>query len=384
MSVRAISPRRDVEELTFPVSVAILPSVPRAFITPVVSLQRSIQNRGLLPITNQFEGGALGNALVRWRCGYVRPFVRVGGPLGTDLCPNTVAWVLTKNEAVLFPASPVSGRTSGYRNLGRTLCDKWRILRTMTRLRDVVRARFLLHVGLMGLSTILLTGCPNPQTYGTPRTTPPGKVTHTIAAETMTVSGTTKTSDTDYSTGEETEGEERVSATFPVPPTYQLRIGLADRVDLGIKVANMTSLGADIKLNPVRGGFDFAIAPGVQWFRLSAGGDSLNVTYLHLPLMFGVNLSTDTSLIFTPGVVYVAAGTSEGADGNDAIFQSSGLGARFGIGFEYRVSPKFALHPELTAIRGLTGPYGDVEATIVLFGLGFNIANIPDYSDVDS
>jgi hypothetical protein len=253
----------------------------------------------------------------------------------------------------------------------------------MTRLGDGKGAQFLSGVGLLGLSTLLLTGCPNPQTYGTPRTTPPGTVTHTIAAETMTVSGTDKTFGTDPTTGQDLARDERVSVTFPVPPTYQLRIGLAESVDLGIKVANMSSLGADVKVNPLRGSFDFAIAPGVQWFRLSLGSESLDVTYLHLPLMFGVNLSTDTSLVFTPGVVYVAAGDLGDADGRDAIVQSSGLGARLGVGFEYRVSPRFALHPELTAIRGVTGQYGEVEASIVVFGFGFNIANIPDYGDVD-
>lgn len=239
---------------------------------------------------------------------------------------------------------------------------------------------------LFGLGTALvLTGCPNPQTYGTPRTTPKGKVTHTVAPEVLMVTGNATTTEVDPTTGATTTDEEPVSVTVPIPPSYKLRVGVADRVDIGVSVPNMSSLGADVKVNPVRGDFDLAVDPGVQWFGVNAGDASFNVFYLHLPLMLGINFSPDTTLVLTPGVLYSAVMTSAddvAVDGEDAVYRSSGLAARFGVGFQYRVSPKFALHPEVTGIRGLTGDYGETEGTIVLFGLGFNIANMPDYSDV--
>ena len=238
-------------------------------------------------------------------------------------------------------------------------------------------------LGLCLLGALLLTGCPNPQTYGTPRTTPAGKVTHTIAPEAMTVKGTSSTSQTDPITGQEQSIEEDVSVTVPLFPTYQLRIGASDSVDIGIKVANLSSLGTDVKINPIRGTFDLAIDPGFQWFGINAGSESFNVFYGHLPLMLGFNFSRDTSLVLTPGVVYSWASATTDAGGEDSLLTSSGVAGRLGIGFEYRASSSFAIHPEVTTIRGLTGDFGDNGGTIIVFGFGFNIANIPDYSDIE-
>ena len=83
--------------------------------------------------------------------------------------------------------------------------------------------RHSLNLGLLGVAALVCTGCPNPNTYGTPRTTPSGKLSHSIAVEAVGISAT------DGATGEE------VSATAPTLPTYTLRIGLADQLDMGIR-----------------------------------------------------------------------------------------------------------------------------------------------------
>jgi hypothetical protein len=64
---------------------------------------------------------------------------------------------------------------------------------------------------------------------------------------------------------------------------------------------------------------------------------------------------------------------------------TDGLSVRGGLGLNIRVSPKFAIQPELTVIRGLQEPGPDSSFDSVfmyVFGVGFNIANLPDFSDV--
>src|SRR5690349_21254831 len=94
----------------------------------------------------------------------------------------------------------------------------------------------LLGIRLGALATIaaLCTGCPNPQTYGTPRTTPAGKIQHNLAAEGIGASS------------------DAGSFTVPNVPTYTLRVGVADTVDIGARIANLTSIGADVKWNFIK------------------------------------------------------------------------------------------------------------------------------------
>src|SRR5215207_1572927 len=92
-----------------------------------------------------------------------------------------------------------------------------------------------IRLGVLVGGAALCTGCPNPNTYGTPRTTPVGKVQHTVAAEGMS-----------YNIE---QGGRTDSGTFPNLPSYQLRVGVADTVDIGARITNLTSVGADVKWN---------------------------------------------------------------------------------------------------------------------------------------
>src|SRR5262245_48053406 len=130
-------------------------------------------------------------------------------------------------------------------------------------------AQVALNLGLLGSLAFLCTGCPNPNTYGTPRTTPAGKLSHSIAVEAVGISVT------DGATNEE------VSATLPTLPTYTLRIGLADQHDMGVRAANLTSLGADLKWNFVKSDvLDIAIDPGFQFATLTVNNDSTTLIYM--------------------------------------------------------------------------------------------------------
>jgi hypothetical protein len=226
-------------------------------------------------------------------------------------------------------------------------------------------------LGLLG------TGCPNPNTYGTPRTIPAGKIAHTVAAEFIGYRATRR--DVYVSESEPRD----VGATIPVMPSYMLRVGIADRFDFGFRAANFTSLGIDLKANFVRTpSFDLAIDPMVQW-----AGILVDSTHYHFPLLIGINLSDAFSIVATPGIMYATSSLDKTKDlaAVAQLMGTTGLSMRFGLGFDARVSPKFAVHPEVTLLRALNPPK-DTEfenVTIFVFGVGFNLGRLPDYSDVD-
>lgn len=232
-------------------------------------------------------------------------------------------------------------------------------------------ARNVRGLALVGaVAALALTGCPSPSIYGTARTLPAGQIQQTAAVEVIGVSSSGAT------------------AFAPNLPTYQLRIGVADRVDLGFRVANLTSLGADAKINLVRGAFDLAIMPGVQggYISASSGGSSssssssgLGIVYLHLPAILGFNLSRSFTLLATPGIMYsIATGSTATADSDRVQYTATGFSLRLGIGANIRVASSFSIQPELTALYV-------PETSGVLFtgGIGFSFGAHPDYSDVN-
>lgn len=60
-------------------------------------------------------------------------------------------------------------------------------------------------------------------------------------------------------------------------------------LDIGAHVHNLSSFGVDLKVNPVRGVFDLAVDPGLQYFYVGSDDVSVHVLYLHAPVMLGVN-----------------------------------------------------------------------------------------------
>jgi hypothetical protein len=227
--------------------------------------------------------------------------------------------------------------------------------------------RPLLAFSVVAAAAAMLTGCPNPNTYGTPRTTPPGKISHSVAAEAWGFKATDGATDAE------------VSAVVPVPPTYTLRVGLADPVDIGVRVANMTSLGADVKWNFIKGDvFDMALDPGFQWYSISVGEVSTNVIYLNGPLLLGFNLDDSISLVLTPGVTYGLVSADITSDGNEAGATSDGMLGRLGLGFDFRISDGFAIHPEITFLKTLSNPDND-DVLMYTFGVGFNFGKLPHF-----
>lgn len=210
-------------------------------------------------------------------------------------------------------------------------------------------------------------GCPNPNTYGTPRTIPAGKISHTIALEGVNLSGNI-TNTVNASTGQTTT--QRGSLTLPTFPGYTLRVGLGSRVDLAAKITNFSMLGADVKWNFLRTRvFDAAIAPGLQGAYSSAG----YLAYFHGPLVLGLNAGDSVTFVVTPGVSYLASSVN-GTSTLERLTQSA-LFARIGGGVNLRVSKGFALQPEVTVLQN----FDAFELRFITFGLGLDFANLPKY-----
>jgi hypothetical protein len=233
------------------------------------------------------------------------------------------------------------------------------------------------------------TGCPNPNTYQSARTIPAGEVAHTFGFETMRAR--VKLTQTRVaSDGTETQSSGTTTTTVPTPPTYMLRVGALERLDFGLRLANMSSLGLDAKFNFVRGLFDVALDPGMQFYRvrISSGPEGNftddgavvgNVGWLHAPLLLFINATPSIGFGLTPGISYAWASTDfQASDDIEVAVTHEGPSARLGIAVNVRTSERFSLQPELTMLRGL-----DDEANrLVFFGLGMNFGSLPDRSDL--
>ncbi len=247
-----------------------------------------------------------------------------------------------------------------------------------------MRLHWPLRIAAPVAAVLFLCGCPNPNAYTTPRTLNPGDLQWQVAAEGWGATFNETVPNT-------TVGVHTVSTSIftPTLPTFGIRYGITDGFDLGARLSNLDSLSVDGKIRLVKGTVDLAVDPGLQAFYLSvsSGTDASNQTvttsaaifYFHLPLLVGFNLSEKFSIVVSPGVTYAVATTAINS-GNDQqqAAASTGLMARGGIGVDWRLSKKFAIHPEVTFLKS----FGDNDALMYLFGIGFNIGAQPDYSDL--
>ncbi len=224
-------------------------------------------------------------------------------------------------------------------------------------------------------ASLCLTACPNPNLYQTARTTPKGKLSYSISAEAIGVTAETTVED---SSGNRSTQE--TTHDVPLPPSFMLRYGLSDDVDLGFHVYNFVSPGFDTKINFLKDAVDIAVDPGVQVYRGSAGDEDFTVVYAHLPLILDLNFSSSISMVIAPGITYAHSSIDTSTqDLLTDINSNSGLIARAGIGFDFRVSKGFALHPEVTFLRSID----DTKWNTYVAGLGFNFGNLPSFADLD-
>ena len=212
---------------------------------------------------------------------------------------------------------------------------------------------------------VTLGGCPDPNTYSTPRTLAPGDLQIQVSMSGFTGTGRGQT------------------AVSPGLPSVGVRIGLADRLDVGARLSGFSSVQADLKYNFLRGRVDIAIDPMAQAYYYDVSGlrEAIGIAQLHLPVLFGVNLDEATTLLFTPGF-FAGLSTSplegSGASSVQVASLSDGLGARLGLGLNVRVSDKLSWQPEVTVWHQFT----DLDAWVCVFGIGLNAGAQPDYSDI--
>jgi hypothetical protein len=226
----------------------------------------------------------------------------------------------------------------------------------------------------LGLS-VLASGCLNPNTYGTPRTTPVGEVQQTLAFEVVSYRAVSRFEGTSQSQTE--------AGNTPLAPTYALRYGLSETLDIGGRFGNFSSLGTDLKWNFFKTDvIDVALDPGVTSFVVfdGIGGDGANVhVYANAPLLFGINPGPELTIAPSVGLGY-GLNTNEQAFNNsqEAIAATEALLLQAGLGLDFRLSSYFAIHPEMSVIRRLSGPAGSAMIWYT-FGLGFSWGALPNY-----
>jgi hypothetical protein len=224
---------------------------------------------------------------------------------------------------------------------------------------------------------LALSGCPNPNTYTTPRTLDPGKVQWQVAPEVIGANYKTTNGSTDANGN---LVKTNAGGVLPMLPSFGMRIGLAEGLELGLRAPNLEPIAADAKIRLLKGSFDMALDPGLQFYFASSNGNGYSAVFLHAPLLLGFNLSEKTSIVLSPGLTY-ATNTGNGViatavTGSSAV---AGFMGRLGVGVDFRVSHRFAIHPEITVLEQFTGSQ---DLFLVVGGVGFNFGAQPDYSDL--
>jgi hypothetical protein len=163
------------------------------------------------------------------------------------------------------------------------------------------------------------------------------------------------------------------SLVLPAPPSYTARIGVAESAEVGLHLSHLTSLGADFKWNPIRSEvFDLALDPGFNVGYLISDAGSAFTYYAQLPVLMDLNFSPNVTMVLSPGMaIYGATGESEG----DFAYVDPEPLFRGGLGFDFRTSKKFAVHPEVTILL----PFEEGYATIFLGGVGFSFGTLADF-----
>ncbi len=212
-----------------------------------------------------------------------------------------------------------------------------------------------------------LGGCTSPNTYATARTLKQGDFQHSVALEGIAYHSLQGT------------------GALPILPTYQLRAGVVDRLDVGARIGSLTQAGADVKFNFLRGPLDLAIAAGaeayIEWHYDPHGGRAPRRTgargIVHVPVIVAYNFSKELSLVGTPGIAYVIGKKVDNDSIRTQAIDGKTLAARFGLGIDYRYKKGRAIHPEITLLQST-----EKAQTIVLFGIGFNFGDAPSYDDI--
>jgi len=208
-----------------------------------------------------------------------------------------------------------------------------------------------------------LTGCTVNQ-YATPRTLKPGQVSHTVAVEGFVIGLSGEPGD--------------------LHPRYQIRVGLANRVDLGVMLGPF--FGADVKLNFVRTKrVDMAWSPGIHYGMFpssSYGWDApTHIVRFSGPLSIGFNVTKATTIFVHGNVspIYRARNYDEHCFPSECELSTWAVTPEVGLGVQLRLTPSIALTPEVSFI----GPAEHLMGAGLHGGIGVSFGAQPNYNDVD-
>ncbi len=219
---------------------------------------------------------------------------------------------------------------------------------------------------------LLNCACPNANTYTVPRTLAAGDVQASLSPEVFAYRFN------------RSAGSSALGAT-PTLPSFGVRYGLADDVEIGGRLSSMFSPAVDLKLQFVRGPVDFAVDPSVQYVFLYASKEGQpdsteSVLAIQGPLLVGLNLSSTLTLVGSAGVGYALATSRIDAQSDAELGAGAGgFMARLGFGVDIRTGRHFALHPEVTVVR----VFDAMQTYLGVLGLGLNFGAMPDYSDLE-
>lgn len=196
----------------------------------------------------------------------------------------------------------------------------------------------------------LLAGCVTGSQYVTARTTPSGEVSHGIALE----------------GGMTADGHEL--GVFPgALMSYQMRVGLGDYVDVGVRVGPEARL--DLKANFLRSDIvDLAVDPNLGIFFIPTHDANAIIVRGGAPLLMDLNVSRRSSLVLYGGPVYAG----------DLYEGDQSFGANAGLGLQVRITQAFAIQPELSA--AFIKPLESLNASAVFaFGIGVLLGPQPSF-----
>lgn len=213
-----------------------------------------------------------------------------------------------------------------------------------------------------------LSGCPNPLGYTTPRTVAPGEVVQIPSLEVY-----------DLRVGDS-------SLLAPSAPSYQVRLGVVERVDAGLRLSNFSGLGLDLKYNFFQSDtLDLALDPSVHRLGVVAllfwGDPELrddppaDAFSFDVPLLAGFNLNPELSLVLRGGFLLV----TEASDSEESYdWLPEGTPWRVlhgGAGVDVRLTPSFAVHPAFSVLVDATN--GEIRGFVG--GIGLALGRLPRF-----
>lgn len=220
----------------------------------------------------------------------------------------------------------------------------------------------------MGLATVLLSvvGCGVPRAYDTPRTTPVGKLSHSVVVEVG-----------DSFFGRDKDDHALVAPDGYLPAYYSMRLGIFDRLDVSASLGTLL-LAGEMKWNFLRSSLvDAAIAPRAQYYQpLSTSAAGAGLVTLSLPALWGINISRRVSLILVPALIYADSHRpseyNSTTDMQDPAEDEHGLVGALGSDINLRLADRFAIQPGFTLYRPLAEDVYRWQ-----FGLAFNFGSLP-------